>query len=265
MKPYYEQDGIRIFLGDCREVLPTLTEQFDACITDPPYGETACAWDKRATGWLQHVNAPCLWCFGSMRFFLENVSEFAGWKFAQEVVWEKQNGSGFTTDRFNRVHEIIVQWYRGRWSALQTNVPRTPVIGWKPSHRTQGRGATPHRGGIETKPWQDNGYRMARSVMKVTNEHFRAAHPTQKPIAIVSPLIEYSTASSGSIIDPFLGSGTTLVAAKESGRRAVGIEAEEKYCEVAAERLLRVAFSPESKVAEPQPAQSQLFMEAVNG
>ena len=101
--------------------------------------------------------------------------------------------------------------------------------------------------------------------MKVTNEHFRAAHPTQKPIAIVSPLIEYSTLRSGAILDPFLGSGTTLVAAKELGRRAVGIEAEEKYCEVAAERLLRVAFNPGFEVVELQPAQSQLFTEAING
>ena len=62
-------------------------------------------------------------------------------------------------------------------------------------------------------------------------------HPTQKPLKIIRRIIENSSLENYSILDPFIGSGTTLVAAKELGRKAIGIEIEEKYCEIAAKRL----------------------------
>lgn len=238
MKPYYQHAGITIYHGDCREVLPAI-DSSAAIFADPPYGETSLVWDICCDGWLRTVTSTCLWCFGSFRFFLANVAEFAEWEFAQDVIWEKQNGSGFTVDRFNRVHELVTHWYRGAWSALHHDVPKFPVNGWKPSHRTQKRGATPHRGGIDTALWQDDGLRLERSVIYERNCHTPsgADHPTQKPVPLLERLIAYSVAEDGLAIDPFMGSGTTLVAAKNKGRRAIGIEIEEKYCEIAAKRL----------------------------
>jgi len=236
-KPYYEHAGITIYHGDCRAILPLLPK-VDLVLTDPPYGETALAWDKRVVHWPQIVHADAMWCFGSLRFFIENKGEFEGWKLAQELVWEKQNGSGFSVDRFNRVHEFIVHWYRGKWSELGHSTPREAVGIKRKSDKPVARGArTPHRGKIDKGQWVDDGTRLIRSVIKCRNTHFNAEHPTQKPVELLSLIIEYSTSIDHSIVDPFMGSGTTLVAAKNLGRRAIGIEIEEKYCEIAAKRL----------------------------
>ena len=76
-----------------------------------------------------------------------------------------------------------------------------------------------------------------RSVLAVRSCHGYAVHPTQKPVGILHPLIEFSVPVSGIVLDPFAGSGSTLVAAREAGRRAIGIEVQERYCEIAAKRL----------------------------
>ena len=117
--PYYDDGkGIVIYHGDCRDILPHLPK-VDLVLTDPPYGETAIAWDSRVSEWtslLRMKPRASLWCFGSMRMFMEQAQEFDGWQFAQDVVWEKQNGTGFCADRFKRVHEHVTQWYRGTWA-----------------------------------------------------------------------------------------------------------------------------------------------------
>lgn len=76
-----------------------------------------------------------------------------------------------------------------------------------------------------------------RSVIYAPSCHGYAEHPTQKPVEIIDPILRYSVPTGGIVLDPFMGSGTTLIAAKSLGLRAIGIELQEKYCEVAAKRL----------------------------
>lgn len=249
-EPYFERDGVTIYHGDCREIMPALAG-VGAVIADPPYAQTSLAWDRRVEGWLEACPRVSLWCFGSLRSFMAEAAAFdrAGWKMAQdiigkdepvdvEVVWEKHNGSSFHADRFRRVHEQVAHFYPIEVAWAQ--VYRSPVKTMDATARTVRRKTRPtHMGHIENGAYesQDGGPRLMRSVIPVRSTHGYAVHPTQKPLGIVTPLIEYSAPAGALILDPFMGSGTTLEAARATGRRAIGIEIDEHWCEVAAERL----------------------------
>ena len=241
--PYYEDDQVALYLGDSRELLPQLGLQADLVVTDPPYGETSLAWDRWPDAWptLAATAASSMWCFGSMRMFLERNAEFtqAGWQMSHGVVWEKANGSGFTTDRFRGVHEHVVHWYRGPWAGIHHEVPRTAYSG--PDKSARGRSSrTTHTGAIGAHTYTDDGTRLTRSVLYAPAPR-RGNHPTEKPIAgLLDPLIRYGCPPGGLVLDLFAGSGSTLDAARQAGRRAVGIEADEQYAEAAALRLSQV-------------------------
>lgn len=223
-----------------------------AVVTDPPYGDTSLKWDRQVSGWLEclHSAVPrssSLWCFGSMRFHMSMASEFAHceWKYVQEIIWEKQNGSGFHADRFKRVHEIVIQFYRDEWASVY----KAPVTTPDATARTVRRKQRPtHMGHIEAGSYasEDGGPRLMRSVIKVRNCHGSADHPTQKPIGIIDPLLRYSVPAGGTVLDPFAGSGSTLVAAKALGMNAIGIEIDEACCEVMARRLSQEVFEFQS-------------------
>jgi site-specific DNA-methyltransferase (adenine-specific) len=234
-EPIYDDGQITLYCGDCRDVLP-FVGPVDAVVTDPPYGDTSLDWDDPVRGWLSLVDTRQVWCFGSMRFWLEHGAEFAGWTYAQDVVWEKHNGSGFHADRFKRVHEFAVHWYRGKWGSLY-HVPPVTMDARKITVR--GKARPTHMGSIGSRRFQskDGGPRLMRSVLQVRSEQGRAVHPTQKPLGILRPLIQYSCPQDGVVLDPFSGSGSTLLAARDLGRRAIGIELDESYCEATIARL----------------------------
>lgn len=235
MRPYYEDGAVTIYHGDCRDILPGL-EPVGVVVTDPPYGETTLAWDTPVDGWLPLVRTDQLWCFGSLRMFM--ATPFPGWRHVQEIIWEKHNGSGLRADRFKRVHEIVAHF--ARESIAWANLYHNPVVTADATARTVRRKAKPvHYQGARGPSYYtsaDGGPRLMRSVQRVRSTHGVAEHPTQKPVAIVEPTISYSCPPGGVVLDPFMGSGTTLVAAKHLGRGAIGIEIEERYCEIAAER-----------------------------
>lgn len=242
MKPYYEDASVTLYKGDCRTVLLDLDlARVGVVIADPPYGDTSLEWDQWPGGWVDTIadltrQSASLWCFGSMRMFLDKRFEFGDWKLAQDLVWEKHNGSSFLADRFKRVHEHVLQWYRGEWSSIWKNPVTTPDA-VKKQVRKKGRPA--HTGHIDATPYvsEDGGPRLARSVLHVRSCHGYAIHPTQKPQGVLEPLLRYSLLPGGTVLDPFAGSGSTLRAAKDIGCRAIGIEAREDYCDRAAEWL----------------------------
>ena len=235
-----------LYLGDSLAILPSIEENsIDAVVTDPPYGETSLTWDRRVTGWpalIRRVLKPSgsLWVFGSLRALIETSADFAGWKMSHDVIWEKHNGTGLFNDRFRRVHEIVAHFYRDdvRWA----DVFKTPQFTNDATARTvrkKGRpaqwiGAT----GETLYRSEDGGPRLQRSVLYARSEHMRGAgHPTAKPIAIIEPLLRYACPADGRVLDPFLGSGSTGIAALYLGHRFVGIEADERYFDVACRRI----------------------------
>ena len=246
MEPYYADASVTLYCGDARDVLPHLPEQPVACVADPPYGETAAAWDAWPDGWVEAVGAALpasasLWCFGTARMFLDHVADFAGWKFAQEALWVKRNGSGPTSrDRLARVHEWAYHWYRGRWSDLHHEWEREPAGTSDRGYvRKESRAAAHQRPGRRTT-WQDDGTRQPRSVtyvLEVPSVRGQKRHQDEKPLGVVLPLVRECTPPGGLVLDPCAGAGTTGVAAQLTGRRAVLIEESEATCEVAAMRL----------------------------
>lgn len=246
---------IDLYIGDCRKVLPTLpARSVDVVVTDPPYGETSLTWDVPVADWLPLVDrvlkpAGSLWLFGSMRFLAPMVAacdtrELDGWRFSHEVVWEKHNGSGFQSGRFRRVHEFAAHFYRGPWA----RVYRKQVVTMDATARTVRSKRRPtHTGHIERTPYvsHDGGPRQMTTIIYCRSEHGRAAHPTQKPLGILRPLIEYACPAGGTVLDPFAGSGSTGIAAREMGRNAILVELDPKYHATAADRIAQMPLLTE--------------------
>jgi site-specific DNA-methyltransferase (adenine-specific) len=250
MNPYFADDHVQLFHGDMREVLPALDVRADAVVTDPPYGETTLAWDRWPDGWVKALTdvTNALWCFGSLKMFMLHAPDFAGWKLSQDtvdefevdtMVWEKHNGTGFAADRFKRVHELAGLFYQGRWADLHHEPQREPAV-FDAKGRTRSLDRTSdgrkHTGAIGGHDYRDDGTRLVRSVIRAKSVR-RGLHPTEKPTEILELLIRYSVPPGGLVLDPFAGSGSTLLTARSLGRRAIGIEADERYCEASARRL----------------------------
>lgn len=239
MTPYYQDDHVTLYQGDMRHLLGELGLWADAIITDPPYGETTLKWDSWPYRWpsLAATHSASMWCFGSFRTFTDHWEDFtiADWEFSQEVVWEKHNGSGFAADRFKRVHELAVFFYQGNWASVYHEAVRETQFMRRGGNTNRNQQPT-HAGQINGGAHDDDS-RLARSVIRARSMHGRAIHPTEKPAAILDPLIRYSVPVGGLVLDPFAGSGSTLLTARTLGRKAIGIEADERYCEAAARRL----------------------------
>lgn len=232
--------GWSIITGDCRERLAA-HGPFDMLIADPPYGDTSLDWDKRCAGWIEAAGemlkpSGSMWVFGSMRFFQE-VGFGRRWQLAQDIVWEKHNGSGFHADRFKRVHEHACQYYLGSWLQVYNEVQTTPDAIARTVKRKKGRPA--HMGHIEQTPYQsvDGGPRLMRSVIYMPSMHGKAIHPTEKPSDLLEILIRTSCPPGGIVGDMFAGSGAAGEAAMRAGRKYVGCEIDPEMAQKAMDRL----------------------------
>jgi site-specific DNA-methyltransferase (adenine-specific) len=242
---------VKLITGDCREVMAG-EGPFDVIIADPPYGDTSLAWDRRVHGWLEVAHARLkptgsLWLFGSMRSFIGSASAIsrARFRYAQDVVWEKHNGSGFAVDRFRRIHEHAVQLYRGDspWSGVFNDVQTTPDAVARQVTRRKSR--PPHTGNIGAAPYVsvDGGDRIMCSVIPMRSMHGRAIHPTEKPSSLMEILIRTSCPEGGLVGDFFAGSGAAGEACAMSERNYVGCEIDPDMAAKARARLAGNLFS----------------------
>jgi site-specific DNA-methyltransferase (adenine-specific) len=241
--PYYERDGITIYHARCEDVLPTLeTASVDLVLTDPPYGTTECRWDaviplEPMWAELLRVAKPdaAIMLFSAQPFTSALVMSNPD-MFRYEWVWEKPCATGFldANKRPLRAHENVCVFYREQPTYNPQRVPGPP------NHSRNVRGMA-HReiyGAHRNTPSDESGLKYPRSVLQVgKHSSTESLHPTQKPY----PLMVYLTVTYSwpeqTVLDFACGSGTTLVAARNLQRRAIGIEIEERYCEIAARRL----------------------------
>jgi DNA modification methylase len=227
VKPYYDEDGITIYHGDCREVLPTV-RGVDLVLTDPPYNFESSGGGIHSrrdyTNRLDAINCcdfDPAWFFPLLptkyaAMFCNKVliPDYIAWAKAEKLNWDihvmiKSAPTPAFNQHFLSDLEYLV-------------VCRPPGSFWSMD-----------------APFAD--YRKAFNVY--TGAGVTELHPAEKPVGLLAKYVRVLCPPDGMICDPFMGSGTMLVAAKQNGRRAIGIEIEEKYCEVAAKRLGQKCFA----------------------
>jgi site-specific DNA-methyltransferase (adenine-specific) len=240
VKPYYDHAGIQIYHGDCREILPTLPK-CDLLLTDPPYGVTQNVWDDSSVTFevLDRIACPVV-CTAQNPFTAQLICRYS-MRFKWADVWEKTQATGFLNCKVMpmRQHEDVLIFCDGKMPYFPQITARVPA------------NIRPHLDTVETGSYgKYNAKRertiaidetYPRSVVKFANSQ-DGLHPTGKPFALFSYLMRSYSAPGQTVLDPFMGSGTTLAVAKHTGRRAVGIEIEERYCEIAAKRLSQEVF-----------------------
>ena len=211
MKAYYEDDAVQLFHGDCREVTDWL--EADVLVTDPPYG---IAW-RRGTNKARASRAHA---------GIKNDGDTAARDDALSL-WGARPGVVF--------------------GSLYAPLPVGHILIWrKPADAGVVGSTTGWRRDVEavilTGPWPQRTARWssvvvsrAKNMGNPSSPAGRTGHPHAKPLDLMEELIH--RAPPGVIADPFAGSGSTLVAAKQLGRKAIGVEIDEAYCEVVARRL----------------------------
>jgi len=206
--PYYERDGITIYHGDCREIMPTL--EADAVVTDPPYGiPSGAAFVRRGGaelyfrgGW--NATASPYWWLAFAPQTAAHVASFVDSATVSDAEIAMR-AAGF---------EPWAKFY-----LVKQAPPPTP----RPSFVSAVEECVIAKRRSVKRAWYGTGYEPNRWIGMTPNRR------------CLTPL-------DGLVLDPFMGSGTTLVAAKSLGRRAIGIEIEERYCEIAAKRLAQGAL-----------------------
>lgn len=205
IKPYYEQDGITIYHADCLEILPYLPK-VDLVLADPPYGIKE--------------NAHRI----ASRTKLAATTDYGNFE------WDSKPASK---------EEIAAIMEAGRnaiiWGGNYFNVP--PARGWLIWDKlNSGNFADAELAWTNLKMSVRIFRHRWNGMIRASENDIKRVHPTQKPIQLMEWCIGW-TDNAQTILDPMMGSGTTLVAAKQLHRKAIGIEIEERYCEIAVKRL----------------------------
>lgn len=214
MTPYFEQDGITIYCGNSRDILPLLDVESMAVVTDPPYGIGLSTHYgggiRRGAYEVPGKNYPPV--YGDDEPF--DPAPFLSYPFA--LLWGAEHFATRLPDN------------AGRWLVWDKRVGVIP-------ERTQGDCEM----AWSSDPGVTRVFRHVWDGMVKDSERGiegRRRHPTQKPVVLMKWCIGFAPTDL-TILDPFMGSGTTLRAAKDLGRRAIGIEISKDYCEIAVRRL----------------------------
>lgn len=215
MKPYYEENGITIYNADCREVLSSLPV-VDAVITDPPFGIgfKYASHDDTPEGYSEFIwsvveQAEALCSPGSPVFVWQSAPNFR--RFAE---WFPRDWRIFVAAKnFAQMRPVPMQY------------AFDPVLVWW----------TP--GEAWTDGTNNRDFHIANTSAMVCRKTFERSHPCPRPLDQVTHIISQWVRPGGAVLDPFAGSGTTLRAAKDCGRKAIGIEISEEYCAIAVQRL----------------------------
>lgn len=248
MKPYYEQSGITLYHGDCACILPQLP-LVDLVFTSPPYNLAGRPWPKLGHwGTGDSPGGRSKWKNGSDGSSgVKYASHNDGMPHAEYVIWQQS----VLQQLWERLTPTGAIFYNHKprvigaklWLPLELNpgLPLRQIIIWR---RAGGINFTP-TAYVPTHEWvmvfAREAFRLRDKSASGTGDVWYVPqrpdkdHPAPFPVGLPTNAIQ--TTKPGIVLDPFCGSGTTLLAAKQNGRTAIGIEIDERYCELAASRL----------------------------
>ena len=219
VKPYYQDSAVTIYHGDCREIVPQLG-MVDMVIIDPPYGMNFIS-NYRL---IKHIKIQ-----GDFFLPVDLI----------EMAIAKARKAAYCFCRWNNLHEMpppksVLAWVKNNWSM----------------------GDLLHEHGRQWEAccfYAKEEHEFIKRIpdVLIVPRTGNNLHPTEKPEGLISLLISANVG--GTILDPFMGSGTTLRAAKNLNRKAIGIEIEEKYCEIAALRMSQEVLQFESQEPASMP------------
>ena len=215
IKPVYDMDGITLYQGDSREVLPQVASRVAVIATDPPYGiNHPTDYHTRGRGklakcsnyppvlgdnekfdprWILNLDKPtCLW---GANYFADALPPTSGW-----LIWDKE-----------RPDELDQATVEMAWTNFVKGARRFRF--------------------------------MWNGMLRASDEAL--LHPTQKPVALSKWVLTLRWTPQGTVADPYAGSGSTLLAAKQLGRQAIGVELSEKYCSIIIKRLSQTTIFQE--------------------
>lgn len=236
---YVDQD-VQIYQMDAIELLRSLPDKtVDAVITDPPYGTTHNEWDI-APNWKEllaeclRVSRGAVCVFSQMPVAAEIV--MADRKhFRYEWVWKKSKILGFldANRKPMRAHELILVF------SDSGNVTYNPQmrLGYKPYSKRRSRNTFNYGSVRKNDLSVSDGDRFPLDVLEYANPQSDTVHPTQKPVDLIAYLMRTFSNEGGTIVDPYMGSGTTAVAAIQEGRHAIGSELDDTYFQGIKRRL----------------------------
>lgn len=269
MKPYWssEKHGLEIYHGDCLEVMPELEREFDLCLTDPPYNvdyhynehDDDMPLDEYRA-W-QLILAESLYerAASNADFWYLNYPEFSAYMFMAVPETTAWRGREWVTWVYNtHTSGNPLRKSSRAWCWFVKGNERTAhfVQDYQnPEDFRVARLIADGRAATAFDWWQ---YEQVKNVNAE-----KTAHPCQIPVAMAERIVEGT--GTNAVLDPFLGSGTTLIAAYRLGRQAVGIEISEEYCELAATRLEEEIA--QGRLFEPQEVEQpqQMHMEDQRG
>ena len=250
----YNIDGITIYHGDSATILPGLDEQVNLCLTDPPFGinyqnnYTHQLHDKISgdcgtssySEWAKHIysmmkNNTAMFAFTGWSEYPHHYEEIQRCGFDMKeplIVQKRPSGTSDLYGTFQSNADWIIFAHKGRFRFRQTNLLRNKAAG-----------VIPNRGRKPVAEWKTRfqscwfGPEYPWSTENPASIPFKWRHPTLKTIKLMEWIILLTTDENDLIIDPYMGSGSTLIAARNLNRRAIGIEIEERHCKTAIDRL----------------------------
>jgi site-specific DNA-methyltransferase (adenine-specific) len=235
-KPYYQDKWVTIYHGDCREILPQLDVKVDLVLTDPPYG-------------MRGGKVP-IKGYGIAKSYKKSESIGEPWGFSLDWIKdiERLQPQHLTVHcnsyMIGQICYLVEQfmkpiclftWYKRNAPPNIRNTPKfdCEFITWHKVGTATNKNASLFRSQLFDIPFLVGG---CMATERIVNNNGEPIHPTQKPTELESRLILGMSDEAELILDPFLGSGTTCYCAKKLNRYSIGIEIEEKYCEIAARR-----------------------------